>query len=181
MDLGYMTSEDHALAEYVNTRRAIEAAGGIKRLCCPSRWAGADPPWVSMPTSGRRFNETGSILVSAMTEGIDYAIITFRVPPGNQGVITQHFQVYTGTAFREASGDIAWRIRRGNPYVYGFGNMLTSLGSFGSPNPIASGGMLLESNQLIRYYAMLGTGASARLDPNERIVVSLQGWFYPAN
>lgn len=159
----------------------IIARGGLHAVCCP---AAANPygapPWIAMPPEGRRFQKFGNILVSAFAgENIDTEVFNFEVPTGYEGVIVSIIQQFVGNGFVEGSGDIHWRIRVNRRWVKDYGDTITSLGTTQSPCYIYRGGIRLYSKQLVSYFAMLGTGATGRLDPNGRIITATFGWFYP--
>lgn len=158
--------------------RQIEAAGGLRGLCCPSMPAGEMPPWVSMPASGRRFQQIGSI-VRPIAEGVDNLVTTFSAPTGFDGVIVSVVSMFTGPGFVEGSGDIHYRIQINRRWLKDYGDIQTTLGTVASPCMIYRGGVRLRTQEVVRYWVQLGAGAMGRLDPLGRFVCAFFGWFYP--
>lgn len=158
--------------------REIESRGGLRGLCCPSMPAGEMPPWVSMPASGRRFQQIGSIPRPAV-EGVDTLVATLNVPTGFDGVIVSVVSMFTGAGFVEGSGDIHYRIQINRRWLKDYGDIQTTLGTVASPCMIYRGGVRLRTQEVCRYWVQLGPGALGRLDPLGRFVCAFFGWFYP--
>jgi len=156
---------------------AMRAAGAFDPTFCQS--SGENPPWILMPPSGRRFSFFDSIALPA--EQVETDVTTFNVPQGYDGVISQHFHLFIPTAggqFVEGSGDLTWRIRQNDRPVRGYNNMLTTQGGLQSPLVMDSGGLRVQSSQLLRYTVRLAAGSLGRLQAG-RIHCGFIGWFYP--
>jgi hypothetical protein len=157
----------------------IVSQGGLTRLCCPSMPGKGDPPpWVAMPSEGRRYQQIGSILLPAV-EGTDFLVTTFQVPVGYDGVIVSIVNMFTGAGFVEGSGDIHYRIQINRRWLKDYGDIQTTMGTVASPCMIYRGGVRLRTQEVVRYWVNLGAGALGRLDPTGRIVCAFFGWFYP--
>lgn len=158
--------------------KQIEARGGLKGLCCPTLPSGTLPPWVAMPSSGRRFQQIGSIPRPGV-EGTDLLVTTFQVPIGFDGVIVSVVGMFTGAGFVEGSGDLHYRIEINRRWLKDYGDVQTTMGTVASPCMIYRGGVRLRTQEVVRYWVQLGAGALGRLDPLGRIVCAFFGWFYP--
>lgn len=168
------------LSRHQDYLTAIQAAGGVRELCCPSQYSGSEPPWIQAPRTARRFQEQSSVVLGNLpAPGTDSAIITFEVPQGMDGVLSNHFQMYTGAGFIEGSGDIAWRIRINRTFLKDYSNMETSLGNNVSPIIFSRGGIRVSSQDEVSYIVNLGPNALVNLDFTARIAVSISGYYYP--
>lgn len=136
------------------------------------------PPWQNMPATGQRFQRRGSIVLP-MVEGVASTVLTWRVPPGWDGVITAHAHSFTGMGFDEGSGDLTWRLRRDYSYLRDLGAITESIGASANPYEVEGAGYRIYSNQTITYVVSVAVGAAARLDPTGRIVCLIAGWLYP--
>ena len=156
---------------------SMRAAGAFDQTYCNS--SGENPPWILMPPFGRRFQYFSSIVLPA--ESVETDVTTFSVPQGYDGVISQHFHLFIPDGagyFVEGSGDLTWCIRQSSRPVKGYQAMLTTQGGLQSPLVMDSGGIRVQSSQLLRYTVTLGAGSLARLQSG-RIHAGLIGWFYP--
>jgi hypothetical protein len=170
---------DLCLINDYNTMVMIEKAGGLKGLCCPASYSGPNPPWTVMPPEGVRFQQINSVNLTAITEGVETVILSFRVPTGYDGVIVGLFNIAsTTTPLVEGSRDASWRIKINNYFLKNYGNIQTTIGSLASPSTLYRGGVRVYSNQLIQYTVNLASGAKARLGTGS-IICGLLGWWYP--
>lgn len=162
------------------TEMAIQKAGGLKELCCPASQSGTNPPWIAMPPEGRPFKKVAGVTVGGGTtpEGTNTQVVQFDVPTGYDGVIVSVVNMFTGTGFVEASGDLNWRIQINRRWLKDYGNIQTTLGSLQSPSYIYRGAVRLFEQQRVTYYVNLGSGALGRLSAGN-IVCAFFGWFYP--
>jgi hypothetical protein len=156
----------------------IAYEGGLAKLCCPSYPEGNPPPWVAMPSEGKRYQQIGSILLPAV-EGTDFLVTSFAVPTGYDGVIVSVVGMFTGTGFVEGSGDLHYRIQINRRWLKDYGDTQTTMGTVASPCMIYRGGVRLRTQEVVRYWVQLGAGALGRLDPTGRLVCAFFGWFYP--
>jgi len=170
---------DQLLYRDYGTMDNMRRSGLLQAMCCPSAYSGDNPPWIVMPPGGKRFQNIGNVDILTMTEGVETTVVQFRVPDGWEGVITGHFNLCaTLNQLVEASGDVTWRIKNNRRYIEDYGDITTTLGSLASPTILYRGGFRLVSHQTIKYTATLGVGGQAALGSG-RIIVGLQGWFYP--
>lgn len=156
---------------------AVRAAGGVRAVCCSSLYAGENPPWQQMPRTGRRYLEQGSVAVGALTLDTDYTVLSFTVPHAVDGVMTQHYQMYTGAGFIEGSGVLRWRIRVNRAFLKDYGNTDTSFGNTTSPIAFNQGRIRLYSQDQVSYIVR-ATDLTV-LDPTARIAVGILGYYYP--
>jgi len=172
---------------------AFLAAGGLKQCCPQGRKKYTSPPWVSMPSEGRRFRPITSTALTAFQvpgpgfNGVDTVVLQMRVPIGYDGVISDVVMNYLGGAgFDEGSGEITWRLAAdylpvgglatGGRYLRDMGAVITSLGSLTQPSPVPRGGLRIYSDDLVTMYCNVATTASIA---GGNIVVSVSGWFWP--
>lgn len=167
----------------------FQANGG---LCKQTQRKYNSPPWVSMPSEGRRFRPIES---SPLTDfgapgpftGIDVVVLQMRVPLGYDGVISDVVCGFSGSGFIEGSGDVVWRLAAdylpigggnftGGRYLRDMGNILTSLGSLTQPSPVPRGGLRIYSNDLVTFFCNVSAVATIA---NGSILTSLGGWFWP--
>ncbi len=158
----------------------IQCYGGIAGLCRREdsiQYDENDPPWIKMPSQGRRFQEIASVPLAGFVLNVDQVVLSFQVPVGFDGTITGNINRFLGPGFVEGSGDIEWRIQLSRRYAQDYGLILTSLGDLTAPLPFSGGGIRIYSHQTINYIARVTN--FALLDPNGRILCALYGWFYP--
>jgi hypothetical protein len=171
---------DRRLEMDTNIWYTISCLGGISRLCRRAeqvQYAESDPPWISMPQQGRRFQEIATQPLANFVLNTDLVIVTFQCPIGYDGVIMGNCNRFVGLGFAEGSGDIEWRIQLSRRYAPDYGLVLTSLGDMTAPTAFSGGGIRIYSNQVIRYLARITNFAT--LDPNGRVLSALSGWFFP--
>lgn len=167
------------------------AAGGLKACCPQGRKQYTSPPWVSMPSEGRRFRPiTYTPLTSFQTagvfNGVDTIVLQMRVPLGYDGVISDVVMNFTGSGFAEGSGNIIWRlaadylpaagVATGGRYLRDMGNIKTSLGSLTQPQPVPRGGLRVYSYDYVTMYCAIAPGATVA---NGMILASISGWVWP--
>lgn len=169
---------DQCLHNAVGVYNTIEAAGGFPTAFgyC---WRCAKAPWVEMPPEARRFQRVSSIALP-VDNAVDNLVMTFQVPLGYDGVLLTLTNVFTGSGFLEASGDITWRLKINNQYyLRDLGAIQVSLGDLSIPYALEGGGYRLKSGQVLSYYVSIAVGAAARLNPAGRVLCGVSGWVYP--
>jgi hypothetical protein len=164
----------------------LVALGGLKKICCPrGKKQYKNPPWIMMPSEGRRFKPIGILPVPAPPfTGLDTPVLTVRVPLGYDGVITDLVcEILPGpsgsTGFIEGSGDLTWRLSSNGRFLRDEGNILTTLGSLVTPTPVPRGGLRVWSDDLLVFSVAFAVGADARIAADANVVCSITGWWYP--
>lgn len=147
-------------------------------IACPVRCE--PPPFIDAPGFANRFQRVQAIPLPA-DDGTDNAVITWRVPPGWNGMLVAHAHQFTGAGFREGSGDLTWRVQRDYGYFRDLGAMTESIGDPSVPYQLEGAGYRIHSNQTLTYVVNVAVGAAAVLDPNGLIVCFLAGWIYPVH
>jgi hypothetical protein len=154
----------------------IQRCGGLMSICPGQKYV--DPPWVKMPSQGKRFSQIGSIPLPTSDYGVDQLVTSFRVPLGYDGCIVSIVQSYTGQGFQDGSGDLTWRIFLNQRPVKNYGNTEVQIGSLITPYNVNSGQIILLSNQYVQYYVNVAASAAGNLNGG-RIVCALFGWWWP--
>ena len=169
------------------------AAGGLKTCCPQGRRKYTSPPWVSMPSEGRRFRPITSTPLTSFQvpgpgfNGTDTVVLQMRVPLGYDGVISDVVMNYLGgSGFDEGSAEITWRLaadylpvgglQTGGRYLRDMGNVQVSLGSLTQPSPVPRGGLRIYSNDLVTILCAINPAATVA---NGNIIVSISGWTWP--
>lgn len=172
------TPFDAALHQDLDLWRRIVLAGGLGAVTVTRELKYADDPAHVMPSTARRFQKTGSLVLPA-DDGADNLVLQFRIPIGYDAVLNMLTNVFTGTGFVDSSGDLTWRLKFGQWWVRDYGAVDITLGDITNPFPLIGGGLRAKSNQLVSYYVAVAAGAAARLQPDGRVICSVAGWIYP--
>lgn len=90
------------------------------------------------------FYKTGGVVTPTTLAG-DVTVISFRVPPGYDGLLTGLYFGYSGQGFSQGSGDLLFRVRRNQVYLKDLGAVPFLLGSSQQPCPMTQGAPLLSS------------------------------------
>jgi hypothetical protein len=90
------------------------------------------------------FYKTGGIVTPTTAAG-DVTVISFRVPPGYDGLLTGLYFGYSGNGFSQGSGDLLFRVRTNQVYLKDLGAVPFLLGSSQQPCPMTQGAPLLSS------------------------------------
>ena len=160
---------------------------GLTKICCPmGRRKYPTRPWVQMPAEGRQFKPVGvSDVIGNLALDTDVAVLTTIVPIGYDGVITDFVcEVVSSSGgpasggFVEGSGQISWRLSADRRYLRDLGNIQVTMGSLIQPSPVPRGGLRVFSKNLIVFAVNVASATVAFLDPNARIVCSINGWWY---
>lgn len=168
---------DQCLLEDYKFARRLLNFGGPARLCRNSPYSPDAPPWIEMPRQGRRFHAVASIALP-VDDGLDYTVLSLRVPSGYDGIVIGVTNYFTGTGYVESSGDITWRIRADSHYVRNMGAISGTLGKPRKPSALKGAGYMMQSGQTWQYRVSITAGASLRLSPGN-IICGLNGWFWP--
>ena len=165
---------DYILWRNTERMHALQMRGGIK-TAFSAKQVYENPPWLVMPSNAVPFQHTSSITLP-VANGLDYTVLSFRVPQGYDGVITAAAHVYTGSGFVDGSGDLRWRLRIGMRWAKDMGDSVVQLGSLQSPFQFYRAGLLLHDGQEIRYIVSHSIGSALS---GGRIICAVFGWFYP--
>lgn len=143
----------------------------------PQCWRPDAEPFRDIPKEGREFHRASSTLLPEPGSG-DIQLLEFRVPTGYDGIIYAVLQQFAGGGFLEGSGDLLWRIQINRRWLKDMANMDTTLGDYTSYLHLDEY-IRLNSQQVVRYYVNVAAGAGARLDATGRVIVGVQGWYFP--
>jgi hypothetical protein len=141
------------------------------------------PPWQEMPGTGQRFQRRASIVRPALPN-VETTVLTWRVPPGWDGVIITVTNVFVPIAppvgeLVDGSGDLTWRLQDNFRYFRDLGNITISLGSLQYPYELDGAGYRIYSNDTIVYTVTMSAAGAANLDPQGRVICAITGWLYP--
>lgn len=154
----------------------INACGGLMAICPGNKYS--SPPWVKMPSQGKRFSYIQSIPLPTSGYGTDQLVLSWSVPLGYDGVINYIVQNYTGQGFQEGGGDLTWRLSLNERYVKNLGNTTTSIGTLVSGPISPNTTIILLSGQLVQYFVNVAPSAQSDLSGG-RVITSTWGWFWP--
>lgn len=154
----------------------INDCGGLLAICPGRKWT--EPPWVRMPTQGKRFNKISSIALPA-ANATDTLITSFRVPYGWDGcIVTPVFNIDGVTGFNQGSGDLTWRLQLNQRWVKDFGAVTTFVGSTTTPYAVGIGQIILQSGQLVQIFVNRSVASSGTISGG-RVIGAAFGWFWP--
>ena len=86
---------------------------------------------------------TATVIVPA--QGSEVTVVTFTVPRRLNGVIDRLSNQFIGGGWSEGSGSLIWRVEVDSVPVYGFHNMLASIGTMSNPADLGRGIPVSES------------------------------------
>lgn len=132
-------------------------------------------PWLYPPPGFESFDRAAvvSITGAGVPVSTPTTILTLEVPEGWDGIVSKIANVYIGTGFTEASGDLTWAILvNGNQPVKNYGEIITTFGSVAQPRDIS--GFIVRSKQTVQYkftYTNPGLAAGS-------VYAALSGYFW---
>jgi hypothetical protein len=139
-------------------------------------------PFAKMPQDAIRLNQVGSLAISTLTEGRYNPILSYLVPPGYDGVINStynKFSIQAGPGLQDGSGMITWQLAINNYLQINYSNITMQMGDQSTLGQVAhDGGIRIQQNDLITFYAIVTAAGLAFLDPNGLINAGIQGWIY---
>lgn len=157
-----------------------------------------EPPWITMPENGKRFQARGTLSVDGNFTGLDISLLDangtsgplFICDTGYDGVITEIVMTITGpggTGFVSGSGSVIWRlgVDQGQPtnsslyYFRDYGNVTMALGSLTQPSTFVGNGERIISQQRISMWVNLPVASLAIITPGSIIIGAVGGWTYP--
>jgi hypothetical protein len=140
------------------------------------------PPYIQPPKNAVRWqpgkDKPFTIPVGPET-GLDLLMWSERVPLGYDGIIIALTNVWNGTGFVEASGDITWRAKIDRRFIPYYDTILTTLGTLAVPFEIVGQGIPLLSNQLVQYFVNFAVGSDARLPAGSTTIAAVSGYIWP--
>lgn len=153
-------------------------------LRIPSRYRVINvTPFAKMPQDAIRLNQLGSLPISTITAGRYNPILQYLVPPGYDGVINStmnKFAIQGGPGLQDGSGMITWLLAINNYLQINYSNITMQMGDQSTLGQVAhDGGIRIQQNDLITFYAIVSTAGAAFLDPAGLINAGIQGWIYP--
>jgi hypothetical protein len=136
-------------------------------------------PWTEMPPNGIPFDFIGVTDPSPVAGSAEVATLSFRVPPGLDGVIKRIYNDYTGGGFNEGttSPTFRWRIRRAGQPVKNYENIRVRFGSL-QEGRLVEGGILIFADQIIEFTVQNEAG-NPLATAGTRILAGLKGWYWP--
>lgn len=101
-----------------------------------------------VPNNWENIDQLAYVALPAI--GADAVIISFKVPPGRNGIIRKVGNNFVGGGWTEGTGDVVWKILADGTPPPGATSYNNILGSLGSPaNPTEIPGFRIFENQLI--------------------------------
>ncbi len=137
------------------------------------------PPYIQPPRNSTRWRPSASLAIPVVPAGVDQLVFSQRIPLGYDGLLIAVTNVWNGTGFVEASGDITWRIKKDRVFIPFFEAIDTTLGSQTVPFDVVGQGTALFSGQLLQYYANFAAGSEGRLNNGGQTVCALTGYIWP--
>jgi len=177
---------DQTIAELLARAEKIHPVptGGSPRELADQRNGGAqgiypNQPWTEMPPNGIPFDPIGTLDPTPAAGAGEQVVLTFRVPPGLDGVIKRIYTDYTGGGFEEGkpTKQMFWRIKRSGQPVRNYENIRFRFGSLQEGRSV-EGGILIFADQLIEITVTNEVG-SALATAGTRVLAGLKGWFWP--
>ena len=133
---------------------------------------------LTTPSNAQEFLKTGSALVSSLVPSSTVNLISYQIPRGYYGVLTDRSCWVTGSSFPEGQNVISWSIAIGDGWLYDHGNLLYSIGPDFSTDIVGQGGVLLLPNQTITF--SLNTSADlSSLALADNVMARIKGWLVP--
>jgi len=130
-------------------------------------------PWIFLPPGFESFDLTGSIATPTTTA--QATVLELAVPEGWDGIVNKIANVFIGTGFIEASGDLVWQILyNSNQPVKNYGAITTTFGSVAQPRDIS--GFIVRSKQTIQY--RVTNTVAPTLSGGSYIYCTLSGYFW---
>jgi hypothetical protein len=140
------------------------------------------PPYIQPPRNAVRWqpgkDKPLTIPVGPET-GTDILVWSERVPLGYDGLLIALTNVWNGTGFVEASGDITWRVKIDRRFIPYYDTILVTLGTLAVPYDVVGQGIPLLSNQLVQYFANFAVGSDARLNMGGATICAATGYIWP--
>lgn len=132
------------------------------------------PAHVYPPPDAQSFDPAAYIDLPAI--GVTATVVSFVVDDGFVAALRGMGNVYVGAGWTEGSGALVWQLLDNGAVIRNYDNIVASLGSVQSPQPIGGGGGVLiqEGHTVILQVTNVSLAAGASL-----IGGRLGGWFIP--
>lgn len=133
---------------------------------------------LTTPSNAQEFLRTGSAAVNTLVVSSTIALISYAIPRGYYGVLTDRSCWVTGSSFPEGQNVISWSIAIGDGWMYDHGQLLYSIGPDFSTDIVGQGGVLLLPNQTVTF--SLNTSADlSSLALGDLVMARIKGWLVP--
>jgi hypothetical protein len=140
------------------------------------------PPYIQPPKNAVRWQpgkDQPLVIPVGPETGFDILVFQDRIPPGYDGLLVALTNIWNGTGFVEASGDITWRVKIDQRFIPYYDTILTTLGSLAVPFDIIGQGIPLLSGQLVQYFVNFAVGSDARLNAGGMTICAATGYVWP--
>ena len=161
------------LARLAELQQRLLGGKGVKALPTTDKpISRIPPPWIEAPAGRVPIDFFGTVAMPVV--GAQAVVLTFPVPEGYDGVVSDYALNYTGAGFVNGSGDLVWQILANGRPIRNFSNITAQKGSEQFPRKISSG-IPIASGQIItvviQHVANVALGAA--------VTASLLGYLYP--
>jgi hypothetical protein len=138
------------------------------------------PAYIQPPRNAVRWQPRNNLVIPVGPEtATDLLVFGERVPLGYDGILVALTNVWNGTGFVEAGGDITWRVKIDRRFIPYFDTILTTLGSLAVPFDIVGQGIPLLSGQLVQYFVNFAVGSDAILNVGGMTICAATGYIWP--
>jgi len=146
-----------------------------------NRWQPSGlPPYIQPPKNAVRWQPRQALTLPAGPEtGLDIPVIQERIPLGYDGILISLTNLWLGTGFVEASGDITWRVKLDRRFIPFYDTIVTTLGSLAVPFDVVGQGIPLYSGQLFQYFVNFAVGSDGRLSGGSKTLCAGTGYIWP--
>ena len=101
----------------------------------------------ALPREAVPFRAAQGITTPTTASG-DNTVISVKIKPGYDGLITGLYFAYSGQGFEQGSGDILWRVQLTRRWVKDLSNVPFLLGSQQLPMPLTEGQVVLSGQTM---------------------------------
>jgi hypothetical protein len=137
------------------------------------------PPYIQPPKNSVRWQPRGDLVIPAVPAAADQLVFSERLPLGYDGILVALTNVWNGTGFIEASGDITWRVKIDRRWIPFFDTITTTLGTLAVPFDVVGQGIPLLSGQLVQYFVNFAVGTVGRLNAGGKTICAATGYIWP--
>lgn len=137
------------------------------------------PPYIQPPKNAVRWQPRNDLTIPVLPASVDQVVLSERVPLGYDGILIALTNVWNGSGFVEASGDITWRVKIDGRFVPFFEAVTVSMGSLTVPFDITGQGITLLSGQLLQIFVNFLTGSEGRLNVGGKTICAASAYIWP--